>query len=59
MAKKTPIKKQSSSPKTTKVQFIKSPTGKFGLGYDVEAIATFEATQAKELIDAKYAVQVK
>ena len=41
-----------------KVQFIKSPTGMFGLGYNVDDEASFDKKQADILIEAGYAKKV-
>lgn len=44
---------------TKKIKFLKSPTGRFKLGYSIGDVAKFEANKAQELIDASYAVEVK
>ena len=41
------------------VEFILSPTGKFGLGYNPSEVGEFGAIQANELVDAGYAKFVK
>ncbi|KQS45918.1 hypothetical protein ASG38_15015 [Flavobacterium sp. Leaf359] len=38
-----------------KVRFILSPTGLYGLGYNIGDVAEFEAKQADELIESGYA----
>jgi hypothetical protein len=47
------------SGKKLKVKFLLSPTGKFGLGYNVDEVASFPKIQATELIEAGYAELVK
>lgn len=44
---------------TTKIQFIKSPTGAFKLAYNVGEKANFDVKQAAELIEAGFAKAVK
>lgn len=44
---------------TLKIKFLLSPTGKFGLGYNVGEVGEFPEAQATELIKAKYAEKVK
>lgn len=39
-----------------KVRFILSPTGLYGLGYNIGDVAEFETKQADELIESGYAV---
>ena len=51
--------KTKATPKTLKVKFLLSPTGKFGLGYNVAEEAVLPIDQALELIEAKYAEKVK
>lgn len=41
---------------TKKIKFTVSPTGKFGLAYNVGETGSFETKQAEELIEAGYAV---
>jgi hypothetical protein len=41
-----------------KVRFVLSPTGHFGLGYNIGEEAEFEDKQAKELIEMGFAVPV-
>ena len=60
MAKR--IKKEVAvveKPKTLKIKFLLSPTGKFNLGYNIGDVAEFETKTAQELVDACYAEIVK
>ena len=45
--------------KKIKVEFINSPTGVLNLAYNEGESASFEAKQAKELIDKGFAKEVK
>lgn len=45
--------------KTKKIEFIKSPTGRFKLAYHVGAVVALPTEQADELIELQYAVPVK
>jgi hypothetical protein len=45
--------------KTMKVQFIKSPIGKFGLAYAEGMQADLQKEQAVLLIEAGYAIQLE
>lgn len=49
----------SEKTKKLKVKFLLSPTGKFGLGYNIGEVASFPGIQAEELIEAGYAKLVK
>lgn len=49
----------TSTGKKLKVKFLLSPTGVFGLGYNVGESASFPKIQAEELIEAGYAELVK
>ena len=42
-----------------KIKFIKSPTGKYKLGYSVGSVGEVENAIAKKCIDDGYAVEVK
>lgn len=59
-SKQTADKKASASktPKKIKVEFLKSPTGHFGLGYSEGQTGTLDDKQADILIDAGYAKKV-
>lgn len=41
------------------VKFVLSPTGRFGLGYNIGDEATFSEEKANELIESGYALPVK
>lgn len=41
------------------VKFVLSPTGRFGLGYNIGDEAPFSEEKANELIESGYAVPVK
>ena len=45
--------------KKLKVKFKVSPTGKFGLAYNVDEIGSFNEAQAAELVESGYAEFVK
>jgi len=60
MAQKT-TNKQKTKP-VQKLQFTKSPTGRFNLGYsagDVITVSVLGKTKCDELVDADYATYVK
>jgi len=42
-----------------KIKFIKSPTGKYKLGYSVGSIGEVDNVIAKKCIDDGYAIEVK
>ena len=42
-----------------KIKFIKSPTGKYKLGYSVGSVGDVEDALAKKCIEDGYAVEVK
>ena len=44
--------------KKPKIEFVKSPTGKFNLGYAVGDQAPFDKKQAEILIESGYAKKV-
>lgn len=48
-----------AKPKTKKIKFLLSPTGKFNLAYNVEEVAELPVEKADALIEAKYAEAVK
>jgi hypothetical protein len=52
-------KPTTETPKTIKIKFLLSPTGRFNLGFSIGDVAEFEPNTAKELIDAAYAELVK
>lgn len=45
--------------KKVKVKFKVSPTGKFGLAYNVDETGSFNSAQANELVESGYAEFVK
>ena len=45
--------------KKVKVKFKVSPTGKFGLAYNVDETGYFNSAQATELVESGYAEFVK
>lgn len=49
--------KQNKS-NTVKVRFIKSPTGAYGLGYNVDDVHEFDSKQAEEMIETGHAEKV-
>ena len=51
--------KRVAKPKTTKIKILLPVAGKFKLSYDVGKTYPMEAKQAKELIEAAYAEEVK
>ena len=48
-------KQDKTTDKTIKVEFLKSPTGHFGLAYNVGETATLEAKIAEDLIELEFA----
>lgn len=48
-----------AKPKTKKIKFLLSPTGKFNLAYSAGEIANLPVEKANALIKAKYAEEVK
>jgi len=54
--KTTPTSKEVG---VLKIKFLLSPTGKFGLGYNVDEEGILPELQATELIEAGYAELVK
>ena len=65
MSNKKETKKVTKAPSeviqlgTKKVLFTKSPTGKFNLAYSENEVGELESKLADELIESKYAVEVK
>jgi hypothetical protein len=45
--------------KKSKIKFILSPTGKFGLAYGVDEIVEMNANQANEIVESGYAEFIK
>lgn len=59
MAKKTVTKKQKV---VSNIQFTKSPTGRYALGYsagDIIPVTTLGKEKSEELIEAGYATLIK
>ena len=50
---------ENSNLPDVKIEFLKSPTGAFNLGYNVGETAIINANMAQELIDAGYAKAIK
>jgi len=53
------LAEKKSKEKKSKIKFILSPTGKFGLAYGVNEIVEMNANQADEIVDSGYAEFVK
>jgi len=51
-------KEESTAQGVLKIQFLKSPTGRFGLGYAIGETGEVEAGLAQKCVDAGYAKHV-
>jgi len=52
-------KKPKRISRKTKIEILLPVAGKFNLSYNIGDVVLMEAKQAKELIDAEYAIKVK
>jgi|15BtaG_2_1085339.scaffolds.fasta_scaffold88216_2 hypothetical protein len=52
-------KKPKRTSRKTKIKIVLAVAGKFNLSHNVGDVILMESKQAKELIDAKYAIKVK